>query len=242
MRKIVKQLGLAVGALLLAAPVTNAALITLDVRLAGGGKNLLIGPSQVVTMEVYAQVQNLDGNRANDGFLLTHGSLVSTEGPGALLGNISTPTLATPFIDAGVSSAGVQANLDLNNDLEVGSSTPANAAGYVVFSTGTATKFGAGSGTGVTEFLLGSFTWTGPSAVDGGLSTEINFALRNKTDGLASSRQLFKGSSDGVAFNLTGADVNVALGAPVTLSTIPEPTSIGLAMLGLTGLLARRRK
>jgi hypothetical protein len=238
---MLKQFG-KVGAVALALAVgsaANAALITFDLRGPGGAKSVATPASagQTVQLNLYAIVTNGNGNQADDGFLLAHGSILSADS-GTQLGDLSALQLNTPFLDNSVSSGGTPTNLDGNPDLELGGTNPSSSTGYIIASTGTSAKFSTGT-TGNAEFLLGTVVWT---YTGGEGTTELQFSPRNRTDGAVPGKQLVKGTSDGVNFLLTGADVNnIAFGAPVTIG-VPEPTTLGLAAIGLTGLLARRRK
>src|SRR4051812_25352720 len=99
-----------------------APMVTFDLRIAGGGKAAtVVNIGDVVQLELWALVRNLDGNRANDGFELLHTSLVSLEPslPG-VMGNLGLPTLNTAVVSMSTSSRGTQNNLDAHGDLEVG--------------------------------------------------------------------------------------------------------------------------
>lgn len=236
-------LGAALMAAIFAAPAANAAVITIDVRLPGGSHILpVVLPNQVVQLEVWAQILNNDGNRANDGFLLIQGNMLSASpnaGP-ELQGDIS-PLVISSNLDSTLSTVGTQNNLDANADLELGAPNPNGAGtGVISMSSGLSTKFGTGSGTGLTELLLGTVNWTAGASING--ATVVSFSPRAKTDGTAASRQVVKVTSDGVAFNLQFNDANIGAAAQLQLGLVPEPISAG--MLGLVGMLAlgRRRR
>src|SRR4051812_8071705 len=111
----------------------QAALCTLDLRLnpasqsdTGGAKVLLPTPGQVVTLDLYAIIQNGDNNRTNDGFQSGEGSFASIFG-GRLgnfrsdAGNPATMTnnvIPFKFI---IAQSGVGSDLDGDGDLDLGS-------------------------------------------------------------------------------------------------------------------------
>jgi Ca2+-binding RTX toxin-like protein len=210
-----------------AGPNVNVAspLITFDLRIAGGGKSAEVqSVGDVVTLEFWAQVQNLDGNHANDGFQLVHTNLVSVEpAETGLSGNIALPAFNTTLINTGFSSRGTQNNLDGHADLEVGSSNPSSAPGHVVASASLSGTFGSGSGSGTTDFLLGTTTWT---YTGGSTPTSLNFALRVNTSGNALAQKTVKFYTDSAQQTaLRGDSASIALGAPVQISVpgSPEP-------------------
>jgi hypothetical protein len=222
----------------------EAALITFDLRVAGGGKSASVTTSgQAVSLELYAVVQNGDNNHNNDAFQLVHTSLVSSELPTGLMGDLAPVSLNTAgsFLDGSLSQAGTAQNLDADVlDKEVGGTNPSDPAGYVIASTGTSAKFATtGAGSTPTEFLLGTTTWTFTGAGVG--PTSLNYALRVKTDGLAQTRQLVKFVTDGsTPFSLQSNDPQIAVGDAVVVS-VPEPATLGLLGLGALGFMGRRR-
>jgi len=194
------RMGLAVLAglgLSVAASSANAALFTIDLRVAGtGAKSATVtNPGDVVTLEVYARVANADGDRSNDGFQTANIGLVSADA--GALGNLSSSTLNTAVLDAGVSQGGTPLNRDGNPDLEVGGADVNVAAGWVIYNSGTATKFATGSGAGETEFLLGTTTWTFTGGAPGSFAA-VNADLRIRTTGLAASKVMERYTTDGV--------------------------------------------
>src|SRR4051812_23162713 len=91
-----------------------SSLITFDLRIAGGGKAAQVeNVGDVVHLELWALVRNLDGDRSNDGFEQLHTSLVSVEPDSAAVsGDIDLPTLNPAVASPGISSTGAQNNLD----------------------------------------------------------------------------------------------------------------------------------
>ena len=118
-------------------------------------KNVTAAPGSVVTLNLFAVLANSDGNHANDGFFLTHGSFKSSGG--GLLGDLrgdtgNTPTQInnTPNFNQGVAQSGFQADLDADTDKDVGSlvtsGTSPSPAPWFIASSGIATFFGTGAG------------------------------------------------------------------------------------------------
>jgi MYXO-CTERM domain-containing protein len=245
-----KKMGLAVlaglGLSAAAATSANAALITLEFRAVGasatGTKSAVVGPGGgTVNLEVWANVANGDADHSNDGFQLANMAFVSADG--GPLGDLAPLTYASGFIGSSVSQQGTLMNRDANPDLEVGGADPAVVAGWVLPSTGTSAKFGSGTGAGDTSFLLGTTTWTLPGTGGGGGagSTNLNVEMRVRTTGTAVQQQTVKYVSDGVAHSERGDVANIAVGAPVTVTVVPEPAALGLLGLGALAGLRRRR-
>ena len=85
--------------------------------------------------------------------------------------------------------------------------------------------FTAGSSAGVTSFTLGNYKW--------------NAALTGQTGNYTNTYNSF----DNLDYNKSSAGITGANQAPETFSVTvtPEPGSLGLGLMGLSGLLIRRR-
>ena len=140
-------------------------------------------------------------------------------------------------------ASGTPTNLDLNPDLELGgtSTNGADKSGYVLIKSSAAPNhlFGMGSGTGPTEFLLGSTVWTATTASG---TTSINFGIMPAITGNLVQKTVGSFISDGVG--VTNAQYNnagIASGSPVLIS-VPEPATLTVLSLGLLALGGRRRR
>ncbi len=214
----------------------GAVLITFDVRAMGGAKEVIAGPGEVVQLELWAIVANLNVTMADDGFKASQGSLVST---GTLLGTIrgdEPGTTATktnnvsPFAESGAQS-GFQYDLDMDGDLDVGSY---DTGGPTILPWFIATSAPAET-LGHAEILIGRFTFT----VEGGLGeTDIQYVPRNRTSGTNTQKQLHIFQSDGTEYKLVGSSTQIGTGEPLVI--MPEPATI--ALLGLGGLVALLRR
>jgi len=266
-----KKLIAACGGVLLAglaASQANAGL-TVDLRLASGGKtvdarNLAAG--QTIDIDVYAIVAGqMQGksivNKAvvfdyKDGFQSLIGSFISS-GPTAkdqLYGN-SDPNNGdyraslAPFNGNG-STLGEYQDIDGDGDLDVGAPNgTADVSPFVVFRAN-AMEYGA-SDPASTEWKIGTIQFLVES-INAGAATEINFVPRRDAAGnLLDSSALWMEDAVLPPDNNGNRPVNpgknavtgeLTVGAPITITPIPEPASLSLLGLGALGLLARRRK
>lgn len=209
----------AVGALAQASP----AALTLDLRVAGGGKSATIAAvGDTVNLELYAVV---DGTNVSpdEAFQAAHASLLST---GAMLGDFTSGLAVTPFDgsshqDTNGPTTITPVDLDLDTDLDLGSNNNASASGFFV---ARANSIQAG-----TEFLIGQFVWQVDTL---GASASINARPR-----AAAAGALFQ--QDGAT--LTGTSGVFQAGTPVTVTPVPEPAALGLAGIAAFGMLRRRR-
>lgn len=215
-------------------------------------------PGDVIALSLFAIFNNGDGNNANDGLTQTNGSFTSANG--GLQGNLRGDTNfvlngqtqqnnVTGFT-AGVSQSGFSfSDLDADGDLDVGNTALTtgsyNPAPWFIAVGGSGaggTTFGTGASTAPTTLLIGATTFTLGASALANQSTLVNYVPRIKTDGTVGQRNLHKFVLDGAIVSLAGNDAtNLAVGTPVTLSLIPEPSAFGMVLLGAMGLVGFRR-
>jgi len=230
----------------------HASLIV-DLRATDGSKSVSVTPGNPVTLELWAIVTGANASH-DDTIQSVAGDVVST---GALLGNLTATPYAgfEPFPGFFVgkfnglgSQAGKVQDLDADTDLDVG--TPMTAQNVTDFfnarsnsqenpSTYAANGFANAHNVGASgaEIRIGTVTFT-PSAGASG-STLVNFIHRVENNG-APATEGAVWVEDGVPKNPTNGTYGE--GSPVTLSVVPEPTSLALAGIAGLGMLNRRRK
>lgn len=222
------------------AAASQAALLTYDVRAVGGSSGVTVnnaksvtvsGAGNVVQFELYGVLQAT--NAATSGITAAGGSILS--GTGGLLGSIGNGAIPSNFQGPGF-TAGAQADLDGDSDLDLGSNTTNSSPNFFIdrSSAGTSPTFGI-------SLLLGTFSFT-VGGTDG--STTLNFRPALLTTGTAATRNYHNFQIDGVTTATNGSDAAlVAAAAPVSIgySAVPEPTTLA-ALAGLGAVALRRRR
>ena len=106
--------------------------LTVDLRLPGGGKAASVtGVGQKINLEVWATVKGANSSTTDDGFQMTHGSMLSTNINGGAANGTLVATLAAPF-NGGGSAPGQQNDLDGDGDLDVGIADDLVSTGHFV--------------------------------------------------------------------------------------------------------------
>jgi hypothetical protein len=235
--------------------VLNGEVTSPGVEISADGHSVTApNPGSVIVLQLFAIVGNTDGNHVTDGFHQVYGSFLAT---GTLAGGIRGDT---NFVQNGQTrqnnvpgflGVGTQAGFvfDLNGDgaLDVGNlanhGSTTNPAPWFVAVGGNGdlqTVVGVGAGVDATSFMIGETTFTlGPNIIPLPFAA-VNFRLREFTSGLNSNYVRFR--QDGTDFTLLWNDPQVSVGADVLiLIDIPEPSAIGMLMLGTLGLVGFRR-
>jgi hypothetical protein len=212
--------------------------------------------SGAVKMQLWAMVQNLNGNNDDDGFMQSHFSFLSSGGQ--LLGNLSAENVEF-FKSFRSNGPGWQSDLDGDGDLDIGDNNHASAYPSAFFSAHSglpsrlwpvvpeSLKLSESiTGEHFSSFLIGSLTFSFSDLdTTSNLSTPINVRPRIRNVGLAASQNINIFTQDGQKFGLPATDPSVEIGSAVNVTTalvssVPEPATWLLAALGCLGIVAFR--
>jgi MYXO-CTERM domain-containing protein len=229
------------------AGAVNAGL-NIDVRATGvsgggalnGAKSVTgVVPGSVVSFDVFAVVTGTDASTGNDKFISVAGSFRSNVGTGTtgtLLMDLVRSTVDSDGIitsagfDGLGSSVGLQQDLDGDGDLDVGSNTDSDAnnfwAARYALAPGAIPSGSLSPTTGGRRIGFGTFTVTAAGVIP----TLINF------DGRGAST-----AANYVQDGQTVQEASVDGLVPISVSGVPEPTTLSLAALAGLGLIRRRR-
>lgn len=171
--------------------------ITVDLRFAGGETSqVIVGPGEVVTAQLWASVTGLNPDPLDDGLWKFYAKLLSSHG-GLIQGDMSAEWEVVsiwipipgfwlewaPFRDGQAASLGTQQDLDGDGDLDLGGTDPSKITDWFLARAPSlqATK-------DFSEWHIANVTFTGmawgPEHVSGGISgvTEIWAESRGKDD------------------------------------------------------------
>lgn len=220
---------------------TNGALIT------NGGKTVTLvgtGIGTVITMQVQAVItpDAPDGDPGNEGFGSSAGSFLSTGG--SIKGNLTATrgnqaqnpqNPGAGSYNATGSSNGSVVDLDGDGDSDVGSNNPADPTGYFT-ARANATDSDGGPTTGPVFGQVHNFARAVFTVTASGDFTDVNWRIRDLT------QNGFVWYENGALNAKDPTSSPYSTGAAVHIVGVPEPTTLGVASLGLLGLVSRRRK
>lgn len=243
----------AAGLMGMATAGESQAALVLDVRatsVASGdatvvdSKTVTALPGAVINYEIWAVVTGAPTNTALEGFQSAAGSLSSSSGTSTVQVDLAHQvTAGFSTLTSGTNpnaGHGTPTNLggDMDIDIGVSLSPPANQAGNIEARSGSMTS-GNASGLGESSFHWGGGTMT--VRADNSLSnttTSINFNKMTPAFNNLRPNWLEDGLTRN-GFASPGSTTNT-IGAPVQVSLVPEPAALGL--LSLAGLAALRRR
>ena len=234
----------------------GASTVTLDVWVQVIGADALgtndgllsIAGGMIITPGVFGNVTGVTmdaGVTGNTAVLGLTNTLVGNLAPFATGPASPDVGLIAPWDASSTTAGGVQRQVTGDSSLDISGSTTATGSGYINVNS-SATQNSASGLTPVTnfnliangvEFRIGSYTFAIGTGVNG-QTTGVNFAVPNL--GALNNASRASWTRDGTA-GQTGASANLAVAAPVVISVVPEPSAIGMVMLGALGLVGFRR-
>jgi len=254
------------GALALSS-AANAAL-TVDLRFTDGshGKSINVGDLTPITIQAWAVATGTTGNVNEEGLQSLILAVKSSIASAGITGNITSAALGTGWNGSG-SNLGSSSNISADGIGDWGNqnNTPLSIGGTNFFrprttkSVNNAVDWGDGDSPagsvhtqladGGDEFLVGTFTFTPTAAALGGI---LKYAPSTPLGGTVAPAGWYEDTADKTAGSPTGvksqatgsfgpAQPNAALTNAVTLTVVPEPTSLGFLGLGALAALRRRR-
>jgi hypothetical protein len=160
-------------------------------------------PGDVISFSIFALISGQDADPSNEGLLQCAGSFLSPNDAldGSVRGNLLGTRTLLVWNGPG-SSNGMQANLDADGDLDLGSNNDESAAGFFAVRASSAPEPVSGS-----TLSLGTLTMTLTSTGLAGAVTEVNFRPR----GHSIAATWFED-------NMSITSGNVSLGQPVKLN------------------------
>jgi hypothetical protein len=201
--------------------------LTIDLRLAGGGKEITVDHiGQVVDLEAWAIVKGDNASITDDGMQTLVGSFLSSNviGSGSVRGTLDAVP-ASPF-DANGSQTAQQIDLDGDGDLDAGSNNDITAAGFFASRSGTPTVNGAPAAGGGAEFKIADVSFTVTSLLSASGETDVNFRKRGSAGSqLTIISALWR--EDGVAVLKNNINGTLLVGTPVVVHSTGGTASTG---------------
>lgn len=186
----------------------------------------------VVSLAVFAQISGTNG--VNDETAkFQFGSFASA---GATLGNMAGGVVS-PFDGTSFQNGSVQ-DIDSDGDLDLGSAGSTGGGKFFARSL-SPTALDVVVDANTAKVQIGQLTFT-VTALGAGV-TDVNFIPRtDATGGNLAAAALWSQDSEFISYNPTTG--TFAAGAPVHITAVPEPATLGLLSLASVGLLKRRRR
>jgi len=141
-----------------------------------GATSLNVTNDAAFNLDVWATVTGTDGSSTNDGLQIANLNFKSQD-TGQIKGDFNALTSPTSPWNANGSSAGTQQNLDLDADLDLGSTNTALASGWWIARAGQVQTSADG------KFKLGTIQFD-PSALGTGTATDLTVSFRNSANGV----------------------------------------------------------
>jgi hypothetical protein len=189
-----------------------------DFQLPGGGKEANItGVGQVINLDIVVTITGHDADLSNDGLQTVHLSLLSTNIVGGAVQGTLSSQFTAPFNGA-ASQNGVQADLDGDGDLDIGSNVDGtSSAGYFLARAGTMQIDGATVNGSSKTWKVGTATFT-VTGLSFGVQTNLVTRTRTQQAG-------YRFEEDGAFFTPTQGGGMVA-GPGVVLKRSPGAASV----------------
>jgi uncharacterized protein (DUF2141 family) len=202
--------------------------LTVDLRLPGGAKSANVSSvGQVINLEIWATAKGSDSSGANEALQIVVGSLLSTNVNGGAANGTLKATTAPDFSFAGPKKNGMQADLDADGDLDIGSNDPTDADPFFAARDSSLNSSGLVSGNSQ-SWKIGTATFTVTSLKS--TTGQTNLLFRGRTANQAWTSGLWQ-EDDKIPLK-TAVTSSYLNGSPLVLTrgnTPPPPTGASIA-------------